>query len=104
MRFARSVFRLKAGALQKRVPLAAGNEKFPSKNSGLRGGTKKELADREIAIFRPRNSGPNAPSFCKIINEVVPALPTGHTSNPVGSREKKSDALLGIGSINSELP
>src|ERR1700746_1430698 len=104
MRFAISVFRLESRALPKRVPLAADNEKFPAYNSGLSAGVKNEVADSEIAISRPCNSEPNAPSFCKIINEVVPALPTGQTSNPVGSREKKSDALLGIGSINSELP
>lgn len=48
-----------------------------------------------MAIFLPRTSGPSAPIFCATINDVVPALPTGETRNPVGAVLKKSLDLSG---------
>jgi len=59
--------------------LAAGNEKFPAYEYGLTAGVKNQLGDNKTATLCPRRSEPNAPSFCKTFNEVVAALPTGHT-------------------------
>ena len=79
MREAISRLSLKSTALPNVNSLAANSEKFPSYQSTLVAGIRNQTGESDIASLLPRRSDPSAAIFCKIINDVVPAVPTGET-------------------------
>ena len=104
MREAMSRFSLKSSAVPNASSLAASTEKFPSYAFHRMARTKNQVGESETAIFLPRKSEPSAPTFCKMMSELVPPLPTGETWKPVGAVRKKLLAFSETGRTSSELP